>query len=237
MSPEDQPLAAASDAAPAAVAADLIPLLADVLKVRPEQLDAGLTFRSMGIGSVATLQFLSVVNARYGTSLQPTSLFAHPTLLAFAAHVVRETGAGQRGTASARPATPASREILGFLRERLAGVLGCEPAALDPSVPFNLLGVDSIRGAKLVAAINDAYGLNEPAVTLRDHPGLAAMAAHIAHVVQADAPPAADERRTGDERGTGQQLAADEELGALLDAVRADRLSVDEALTRLPRQA
>lgn len=225
MSPEHQTLAAASDAAPAAVVAELIPLLADVLKVRPEQLDPGLAFRSMGIGSVATLQFVSVVNAHYGTGLKPTSLFAHPTLLAFAGHVARETGAGERGTASARPVTPATQEILGFLRERLAGILGCEPAALNPSAPFNLLGVDSIRGAKFVAAINDAYGMNEPAVTLLDRPGLAAMAAHIAHVAAADTPPAADDR------------AADEELGALLDEVRADRLTVDEALTRLPHRA
>lgn len=225
MSPEHQTLAAASDAAPAAVVAELLPLLADVLKVRPEQLDPGLTFRSMGVGSVATLQFVSVVNARYGTGLKPTSLFAHPTLLAFAGHVARETGAWERGTASAPHATPATQEILGFLRERLAGILGCEPAALDPSAPFNLLGVDSIRGAKFVAAINDAYGMNEPAVTLLDRPGLAAMAAHIAHVAEGDAPPAAGDR------------AADEELGALLDEVRADRLSVDEALTRLPHRA
>jgi len=229
MSPEHHTPAAASDAAPAAVVAELVPLLADVLNVRPEQLDPGLTFRSMGVGSVAATQFVSAVDARYGIGLDPTSLFAHPTLSAFAGHVARETGAGERKTGSARPVTPVSpattQEILGFLRERLAGILGCEPAALDPAAPFNLLGVDSIRGAKFVAAINDAFGMNEPAVTLLDRPGLAAMAAHIAHVARADAPPATDDR------------AADEELGALLDSVRADRLSVDEALTRLPHRA
>ncbi|WNF29319.1 phosphopantetheine-binding protein [Streptomyces sp. C11-1] len=231
MSFQDQTLASAtSDAAPAAVVAELISLLADVLKVRPEQLDPGLTFRSMGIGSVATLQFVSVVNAHYGTGLKPTALFAHPTLLAFAGQVAREAGVvEERETAPPEPATSvtpdATQDILGFLRERLAGILGCEPAALDPSAPFNLLGVDSIRGAKFVAAINDAYRMNEPAVTLLDRPGLAAMAAHIARVAKAEGPPAAD------------GPAADEELGALLDAVRADRLSVDEALTRLPHQA
>lgn len=219
MSPEHQTLAAASGAAPATVVAELLALLADVLKVRPEQLDPGLTFRSAGVGSVAATQFVSAVNARYGTGLDPTSLFVHPTLPAFAGHVARATGA------PVTPATPPVQEILGFLRECLAGILGCEPTALDPAAPFNLLGVDSIRGAKFVAAVNDAYGMNEPAVTLLDRPGLAAMAAHVARVATADTPPATDDR------------AADEALGALLDAVRADRLSVDEALTRLPHRA
>ncbi|MFZ3474212.1 acyl carrier protein [Streptomyces sp. 4.24] len=163
MSVEDQTLAIAHpDEAPDAVVAEVTHLLADVLRVNPELIDPGQTFVSLGVGSVATVQFVSVVNTRYGTALKATSLFGQPTPLAFAALVAREAGIREQGVASAEPA-PA------------------EPAPADQA--------------------------------------------------------AADGQRLGDGRPFAEDQAAAEELGALLDAVRADRLSVDEALTRLPHQA
>ncbi|GAA4684881.1 hypothetical protein GCM10023347_45100 [Streptomyces chumphonensis] len=134
MSFEDQtPATAASATAPAAVVAELVLELADVLQVKPEQIDPGQPFRALGVGSVPAVQFVSLVNRRYGTAIRASALFEYSTPLAFAGLVVRE-----------------------------------------------------------------AEGREE----------------------DADA----------------DQVAA-EEVGALLDAVREDRLSVDEALTRLPQRA
>lgn len=83
--------------------------------------------------------------------------------------------------------------------------------------------MDSILAAEFVAAINDTYGLTERPVTLYDHPDLATMAAHIASTAGAVRPAPAPARPA---LTTG-------EVNALLDAVRADMLTVDEATALL----
>lgn len=222
-----------SGPAPDAVVAGIVRELATVLGVDPGLIDPGRPFRALGVGSVPAVRFVSLVNRRYGTGLSATALAVHPTPLDFAALVAREAGDGAAGAGpdgdgagagAGGDADAAEREVLGVLRERLAALLGCEPAAIDPATPFELLGVDSIRAAKFAAAVNDAYGMDERVVPLCEYPNLAAMAARLADSGSAARPPAPDD---------GQ---AAEEMGALLDAVRAERISVDEALTRLPHR-
>lgn len=222
MTPVDHPLA---DTAPTAVVAELVRGLAHVLKVEPGSIDPGQPFRSLGVGSIPAVQFVSFVNHRYRTDLRTTSLTEYPTPLILAGHLAREAGnrredarAGERRDTGPGPG---AREVLDVLRERLAGILGCEPTAVDVTAPFALLGVDSIRAAKLVAVVNETYGLNERVVTLSEHPNLLATAAHLADAVKKDRSPSADRAAEG--------------VGALLDAVRDGRLSVDEAVTRLPQ--
>lgn len=86
--------------------------------------------------------------------------------------------------------------------------------------------MDSVIGAELVTCLNRTFGLRELAVTLHDHPDLAALAAHIA--TRTGAAPLAAEPAAGTVHGT--------ELDVLLDAVRDDRLTVDEALVLLGRR-
>ncbi|MBT2529337.1 acyl carrier protein [Streptomyces sp. ISL-99] len=230
MSHEHQTLpGAAADAPPPAPLTELVEMLAGLLRLRPEQIDPGQTFRSLGVGSVLTVKFVSLVNARWGGEVKVTSLFEHPTPLALAGHVAQETetlpAPAPVPVSSPTPLEPAAQDVLDLLCKQLAGILHCAPEDIDSSAPFNLLGVDSIRGAQFVAAINLAHGMNERAVALYDHPNLAAMAVHIAHLTKTAAPPPVP-------AGTGGAI----ELEALLDAVQADRLSVEEALTRLPRR-
>ncbi|MGW2180968.1 acyl carrier protein [Streptomyces sp. NPDC001732] len=286
-------LRADAAAPPPDVVTEVVVVLADVLRLKPEKIDPGQTFRSLGLDSLLTVEFVATVNARYGTAVKAAALFDHPTPLAFARHVASELGAGGSGDEAVspsgarrpaviqaqgpapvmpgpRPAVPMSmpisvppvsvsapasappppegplaasapsgigaREILDHLREELARILCCDPWDIDPTAAFNLLGVDSIIGAQFVAVINDAYGMEERAVALYEHPDLAAMASHIAHVTTgatttpmagATAVPAAEPVAEAESPG----------LQALLDAVRDDRLSVDEALTLLPRRA
>jgi polyketide synthase PksN len=92
--------------------------------------------------------------------------------------------------------------------------------------------VDSILGAEFVATINHIYGLRERAVTLYDHPSLAAMAAYVTSVAPAGASAAQSAALTDAVPAVGVMG-----LDALLDAVRDDRISVDEALGLLPRRS
>ncbi|MFG3510729.1 acyl carrier protein [Streptomyces sp. NPDC047821] len=249
-------LRSASAAPPPDLVTELVVVLAGVLRLKPEKIDPEQTFRSLGLDSLLTVEFVATVNARFGTAVRAAALLDHPTPLAFARYVAGEPAhrrpapmtppapvpaapaavapapvpATAPAPASVAPAAgSAAREVLDVLREELARILCCDPWDIDTTAAFNLLGVDSILGAQFVAVINQTYGIDERAVTLYDHPNLTAMAAHIALLTRGAAPaPAVPE--PAPER-------AHLTLEALLDAVRDERLSVDEALTLLPRRA
>ncbi|MET7406966.1 acyl carrier protein [Streptomyces parvulus] len=225
---------------------ELVDILAAVLHLKSDKVDPGRTFRSLGLDSLLTVEFVATVNARHGTAVKPDALFDHPTPLAFARHVIRERGAGYdapagqpplNGAGFTRPGAPAVPEtgrrwadapadtsaretVLEVLREELARILCCDPWELSTTAPFNVLGIDSILAAQFVATVNEIYGMHERPVTLYDHPDLAALAAHIASLT-----------------GPGPAPSGTPDLADLLDAVRDDRISVDEALALLPRRA
>lgn len=203
--------------------------LAAVLRVGPERIEPHQQFRALGLDSIRTAELMAAVNARFGTAVAADALYDHPTPAALARHIEAETAAAPGPAPAARAAT-AEADVREALRGQLADILGCDPARIDPGAPFRLLGVDSILAAEFVAAINDTYRLAERPVTLYDHPDLAAMAAHIASAAgtesagpaPAPAPPA-----------PARPALTSGEVNALLDAVRADMLTVDEAAALL----
>ncbi|WP_210594142.1 acyl carrier protein [Streptomyces sp. GESEQ-35] len=266
MPQDSQAPPSAASAVPSAVPSadlmtELVGMLAAVLRLKAEKIDAEQTFRSLGLDSLLTVEFVATVNARYGTAVKPDALFDHPTPLEFARHVARERGtpgaapferAGSRGAEREPGSVPvqgsgasaslgasgssgASREaVLDVLREELARILCCDPWDIDTSAAFNVLGVDSILGAEFVATINQIHGLRERAVTLYDHPSLEAMAAYVVSVASVAGAPEPSERADG---AGGASAGAVMGIDALLDAVRDDRMSVDEALGLLPPRA
>ncbi|MFJ6862110.1 acyl carrier protein [Streptomyces werraensis] len=251
--------------APEGLLTELVGILAAVLHLKPEKIDPDRTFRSLGLDSLLTVEFVATVNARHGLAVKPDALFDHPTPQAFARHVAREgagpgtttradapdhSGTGPVGapapahrtvpeTPAASPAaglgqghtgapsgqtrtdTSAQEAVLDVLSEELARILCCDPWEISTTAAFNVLGIDSILGAEFVATVNAIYGVRERAVTLYDHPNLAAMAAHIASLTARRAP----------------APGGSPDLADLLDAVREDRISVDDALALLPRRA
>ncbi|MGW4377902.1 acyl carrier protein [Streptomyces albidoflavus] len=219
VAPPARTTAGAAGAAAAPVA-DVVPVLADVLLLRPEKIDPRQSFRSLGLDSLLAVEFLAGVNARYGTRIRTTALPHHPTPLSFARHVARELEAGRTGeSAPPAPAPPAAgpgREVLDVLTEELARVLCCDPWDIDAHAGFTVLGVDSIIGAEFLAALNDIYGTQQRSGVLYDHPSPAALAAHLARITRPRPAPMGVEQ--------------------LLDAVRDDLLTVDEAFALLSRR-
>ncbi|AXE28088.1 acyl carrier protein (plasmid) [Streptomyces globosus] len=237
MTTGEHPLPEAAPAPPPAeVLADVVGVLGDVLRIDAARIDPRQTFRSLGMDSLLTVELVAVVNARHGTAILPTDLYDHPTPESFAAQVAAElhrTAAprprpGRRpaqappaAAESGPPASPPAGEIAEVLREQLAAVLGCDVWEIGPAADFTGLNVDSVLGAEFVATLNRTFGLRERAVVLYDHPDLAALSEHVAGLLRtAPRPPAAPGAR---------------ELDVLLDAVRDDRLTVDEALVLLSR--
>ncbi|MEU6988920.1 acyl carrier protein [Streptomyces sp. NPDC046324] len=216
------PTAAPPDGVSAAPAVDVVPVLADVLLLKPEKIDPRQSFRSLGLDSLRAAEFVAGVNARYGTRIKTSSLPDHPQPLSFARHVARELRAGRTAApriasaAAVRHAGGPGREVLDVLTEELARILCCDPWDIDARAGFNVLGVDSVIGAEFVAAVNRVFGTQERSGVLYDHPNPAALAAHIARI-------------------TGPRTAP-LDVEAVLDAVRDDLLTVDEALALLSRR-
>ncbi|WP_329572824.1 acyl carrier protein [Kitasatospora sp. NBC_01266] len=223
----------------------LTQVLADLLQTDPARIDPQQPFQALGLDSLLTAEFVAGVNASLGTRLAAGVLYDHPTPAALARQLAAEgAAAGSRPDRRDRTeqATTAGTLVLETLCEQVALLLHCDPWEIDPETPLSQLGIDSIVGAEVVAVINRTYGLAERPATLYDHPTLAAMATYLASRVGAPQQPAPPAPRRQDPAPLAVPRAAAAplsggELNALLDAVRDDLLTVDEAAALLAARA
>ncbi|NUV51334.1 acyl carrier protein [Streptomyces coelicolor] len=243
MSSQPQTVSPPDPDGPAAGILDgLTAVLADTLHVEPGRIDPRQPFQVLGVDSIFAAEFVAALNTRFGTAVTAAALYEHPAPADLARHLASagvQGPAGQPGTSavsgtSAGLTVSGADAVLDELRAHLAATVHCDRAALDPQTAFPLLGLDSIMAAEFVAAVNRAYGLTERPVTLHDHPSLAAMAQYIAGA----APGAAGSLARADAapdpvRSEVRSDLTKDEVNALLDAVRDDMLTVDEAVTLL----
>ncbi|MEV7558425.1 phosphopantetheine-binding protein [Streptomyces sp. NPDC089795] len=238
---------------PADVLTDLIGVLGDILRIKPEKIDPEQTFPSLGLDSMLVVEFVAVVNTRYGLRVRATDLYDYPTPASFAREVKRAAS----GTTTAEPASTAepalapepapgparppsaAPQIAEVLREQLAAILCCDAWDIDTTTAFSALGVDSVVGAELIAVVNRTFGLQERSVLLYEHPDLAAMASYIAArtgtSVRDFAPARMPEPPPRPAYASAPRSGPAGGLDVLLDAIRDDRLTVDEALVLLSR--
>ncbi|MFF4851225.1 phosphopantetheine-binding protein [Streptomyces sp. NPDC001194] len=87
------------------VLTDLIGVLGDVLRVKPEKIDPEQTFQSMGLDSLLVVEFVAVVNTRYGLRVRASDLYDFPTPVSFAREVAR---AASGAAAAPVPPVPAA---------------------------------------------------------------------------------------------------------------------------------
>lgn len=73
------------------------------------------------------------------------------------------------------------------LRTQLAEILYCPPEEINGETSFDDLGLDSVLGIELIAAINTSYGLHERLETVYQNPTLEALTTHISELVNSDA--------------------------------------------------
>ncbi len=74
-----------ADAAP--VRAVLRGLLAHALHLAEDEIDDDVQFVDLGLDSISGVTWIRRINAHYGTSIEATRVYRHPTLARFAAHV------------------------------------------------------------------------------------------------------------------------------------------------------
>ncbi|WP_392957965.1 phosphopantetheine-binding protein [Streptomyces sp. LN245] len=236
------------------ILAELTAVLAHVVHADPDRVDPGQPFSVLGLDSLLTIEFVSAIEGHFGLRIAGADLYEYATPALLARHLA----ALRRGTGEA-PAVQDSgavAAVLQVLRHQLAQILHCDPWEIDGGAAFAELGIDSILAADFAAGVNRAYGLSERPLTVHEHPSLASMAAYIASRTRgAPAPAAPDARDTPPAEAPpaeapaapapqqppaapatgepGPPALSRQEVLALLDAVRGERIGVDEAAALL----
>jgi acyl transferase domain-containing protein/acyl carrier protein len=89
-----------------------------------------------------------------------------------------------------RRAEPAERAsiLAGWLTSAVALALGCRPGDIDPERSLNTMGLDSIVGLELQAAIETHLHVTVPVVTILDGPSVSDLTAHILEEMESGRP-------------------------------------------------
>ena len=233
------------------ILAELTAVLADVVHADPDRVDPEQHFAVLGLDSLLTVAFVSAIAQCFGVRIAGAALYEHPTPALLARHLAAVRQGGEQAPAAQDPG--ASAAVLQVLREQLAQILHCDPWEIDGGAAFAELGIGSILAAQFVAGVNRIFGLSERPAGVYEHPSLAAMASYIASrtggapagagvtheppaVAAPDsggAPAGAGVRQTPAGAAAKRPPLSQEEVVALLDAVRGDRIGVDEAAALL----
>jgi acyl transferase domain-containing protein/enoyl-CoA hydratase/carnithine racemase/aryl carrier-like protein len=178
-------------AAPQEIAHALKELLAAELQMDAAQIDEDTQFVDLGLDSITGVTWVRRINAAYGTGIEATKVYAHPTLRQFCDFVVERVALrGAVGTQfvanAAKPAPAAAEADLSVaLRYTLAQELHMPEAEIDAHRQFVDLGLDSITGVTWVRRINAAYGTRIEATKVYSHPTLAEFAHFLAGLLPA----------------------------------------------------
>ncbi|UXY16149.1 SDR family NAD(P)-dependent oxidoreductase [Chitiniphilus purpureus] len=188
-------VAAQPDARPAlsVLRQDLRASLAQALYMKPAEVDEARPFTELGLDSIVGVEWVKVINRRWGSNLSATRVYDYPNVAVLAAFLHAQLpGAAPAAPAApaavpvpaplvaaqpdARPSLPALRQDL---RASLAQALYMKPAEVDEARPFTELGLDSIVGVEWVKVINRRWGSNLSATRVYDYPNVAALAAFL----------------------------------------------------------
>jgi acyl transferase domain-containing protein/enoyl-CoA hydratase/carnithine racemase/aryl carrier-like protein len=193
------PAAVAAPAAaaplPAASVIELLrTLLAQELALQPGEIGEDTPFIDLGLDSITGVTWIRRINAHYGTGIEATRVYSHPTLKQLAQLVAGEAApAVAQGPATppapsaeaappvpaastpAAPAHPDPARVVAQIKDLLARELMLQPGEIDEHTPFIDLGLDSITGVTWVRRINEHYGTAIEATRVYSHPTLAEM--------------------------------------------------------------
>ena len=168
--------------------------LAEVLYLEQEEVGIDRKFIDVGLDSIVAVEWIRVVNARFGVSLGTADVYEFSTIRELAAELAATTAqpvsdGGDRGpVAAGRPATatetrdaPADpSSLVPELTETLADVLYVPREELGADDPFVDVGLDSIIAVEWMRAVNDRYGTDLPVADIYEYPTLRKFAGHLA---------------------------------------------------------
>ncbi|MFD0727084.1 beta-ketoacyl synthase N-terminal-like domain-containing protein [Lysobacter brunescens] len=184
-------------------------MLASELQMRAEDVDEDTQFVDLGLDSITGVTWVRRINATYGTKIEATKVYSHPTLRQFRDFVVAlvsahdasmsRTAAPLRSAPAVAPvAVEAIRvdaevghaeerddDLCETLRRMLAQELHMAEEEVDDHRQFVELGLDSITGVTWVRRINATYGTKIEATKVYSHPNLAEFSRFLAGLLPA----------------------------------------------------
>ncbi len=184
-------------------------MLASELQMRAEDVDEDTQFVDLGLDSITGVTWVRRINATYGTKIEATKVYSHPTLRQFRDFVVElVSGQGASVSRAAAPMRPApavapaagkadrveadtgrmqerDEELCETLRRMLAQELHMAEEDVDEHRQFVELGLDSITGVTWVRRINATYGTKIEATKVYSHPTLAEFSHFLAGLLPA----------------------------------------------------
>jgi acyl transferase domain-containing protein/enoyl-CoA hydratase/carnithine racemase/2-polyprenyl-3-methyl-5-hydroxy-6-metoxy-1,4-benzoquinol methylase len=184
-------------AASSSIVSKLKAMLAQELFLKPEEIDEDAQFIDLGLDSITGVTWIRKINAQYGTDIEATKVYSHPTLKELSRLVANEAASEAQAPAAVEirlavdaPAHSVSLPVAGGSsssdRERLDGVIAqlkamlakellLQPEEIEHTAQFIDIGLDSITGVTWVRKINEHYRTDIEATKVYSHPTLEEM--------------------------------------------------------------
>ncbi|WP_193217115.1 SDR family NAD(P)-dependent oxidoreductase [Bacillus thuringiensis] len=165
--------------------AELAQTLADALFMSLHEIDYDRSFIEMGMDSIIGVEWIQVVNKRYGISISATKVYDYPTLREFSIYLAGELpnmaqdqddvieNVPNRTTNEHESVTAMSMtsgSLIEELKDLLAETLFMNRADIEIEKSFIEMGMDSITGVEWVQLINKRFGTNVIATKIYDYP-------------------------------------------------------------------
>jgi acyl transferase domain-containing protein/enoyl-CoA hydratase/carnithine racemase/NAD(P)-dependent dehydrogenase (short-subunit alcohol dehydrogenase family)/acyl carrier protein len=176
-------------------------MLAQELFLKPEEIDEDTQFIDLGLDSITGVTWIRKINAHYGTDIEATKVYSHPTLQQLSRLVASEATlasvnesapapvsitaaiaprAAIRVQAASAPVAVVSSlgdranldSVIAKLKAMLAIELLLRPDEIEETAQFIDMGLDSITGVTWVRKINEHYGTDIEATKVYSHPTL-----------------------------------------------------------------
>lgn len=190
--------------------------LAAVTGLFPNRIREEDTFKSMGVDSMQALQFRNRIQEETGHNLAVSSVWAHPTVVKYAAFLAAELGSGSEGEIAVENNAPGERQLREMVREAVSSVTCLAAARIREDDTFKSMGIDSMQALQIRNQLQDKLGRSLAASVIWAHPTVSKLAAFLA----------------GDAPETGQPEAVAPTEGKAIEEEVRD-LSLDELMKQL----
>jgi acyl transferase domain-containing protein/acyl carrier protein len=171
---------------------ELMTSLAAVLDIHQNNIDVDDKFVDMGLDSIAGVEWIQMINKKYGTSIPATRVYDYPSIREFAIFLEKELGQQGNQNTNEIPHSAATQEqqklsqlsietasLQEELMISLAAVLDIHQSNIDVDDKFVDMGLDSITGVEWIQTINKKYGTSIAATRVYDYPSICEFAVFL----------------------------------------------------------
>ncbi|GMQ63945.1 SDR family NAD(P)-dependent oxidoreductase [Vallitalea maricola] len=183
---------------------ELIKSLAEILEMNQEDIDMDTQFIDIGLDSIISVEWVKVINKKYGTTIKATRVYDYPTLREFVDYIAtnihiednnieNEQNSKQCKNISFSNSIKIKEKTNSYdysievlteeLGDSLAKVLAMKINDIDNESQFIDMGLDSIIGVEWVKIINKQYGTSIKATKLYDYPTINEFAKFMVKII------------------------------------------------------